>query len=136
MTGLLNSDTLGCRRLALWSWVAAGLCFLFLMYASLGLVGPAPAFLIWTAGGVPLFLITWWWQRSIGLSSSRWPGLLTLLLWLLLGIAIPLIQTPTNRAPSPVQWALMAALVLFPLGLTGRMLWVVDRHNPSSPGAA
>lgn len=136
MVGLLSSDTPGCKQLALWTWVAAGACFLLLMYASFGWVGPGPAFLTWTAGGVPLFLITSWWQRRIGLSPSLRPGLLTLLLWLLLAVAIPVIETPANQAPSPLQWALMAALVLFPIGLTWRTIWVIDRHQPSPPGAA
>ena len=135
MAGLLSSDTPGCKQLALWAWVAAGACFLVLIYASFGLVGPGPAFLTWTAGGGPLFLITWWWQRRIGLSPSLRPGLLTLLLWLLLGVAVPVIKAPTSQAPSPLQWALMAALVLFPIGLTWRTIWVIDRHRPSLPGA-
>jgi len=136
MAGLSSSDTPRCKQLALWTWVAAGACFLLLLYASFGLVGPGPAFLTWTAGGVPLFMITWWWQRRIGLSSSLRPELLTLLVWLLLGVAIPTIKTPTSQAPRPLQWALMAALVLFPIGLTGRTIWVIDRHQPGAPGAA
>jgi O-antigen/teichoic acid export membrane protein len=136
MAALLSNDTPRCKRLALWAWVAAGACFLVLMYASFGWVGPAPAFLTWTAGAVPLFLITWRWRRKIGLLSSLRSELLTLLLWVLLGAAIPLVRTPTNQAPSPLQWALMVALVVFPVALTWRIIRVIDQHAPRPPGAA
>jgi hypothetical protein len=129
-------DAPRCKELALWSWVAAAACFLVLVYASLGLVGPGPAFLVWTVGGVPLFLLTWRWQRRVGLAPSHRPGLLTLLLWLVLGGAIPLVRTPTNEAPSPLQWALMGALIVFPLGLAWRTIRSIDRQGSSPPGAA
>src|SRR3954470_19906884 len=111
-------DSRACKQIALWTWLAVGAAFIVLMYASFGWIGPAPAFLIWSAGALPLFLLTLWWRANVGLAVSRTRAALILLLWIALSAAIPLIQTPTNRVPKPVQWLLITGLVTFPVTLT------------------
>jgi hypothetical protein len=129
-------DTELCKQIALWAWVAAGAGFLILMYASLGWVGPAPAFLIWTAGALPLYLLTWWWRSRIGFSASPRTNLIALFTWVLLCAAVPLIHPPTSQAPSAVQWLLIGALVLFPVALTWYTIRAIDEYRPQSRSAA
>jgi hypothetical protein len=106
------------------------------MYASFGWIGPAPAFLIWTAAALPLFLLTWWWQAKVGMTGSPKPGALTLVLWLVLAGSIPLIETPVNQPPSVAQWLLIGALVMFPVALSWYTIRTIDEYHPRSRDAA
>jgi hypothetical protein len=106
------------------------------MYASFGWIGPAPAFLIWTTGALPLFLGTWWWQVNVGMTASPRPAVLTLFVWLVLAASIPLIKTPVSQAPNIVQWLLMGALVIFPVALSWHTIKTIDDYRPGSRGAA
>jgi hypothetical protein len=129
----LAKNDQSCRGLAAGVWIATGCAYLILLFFSLGILGPAPAFWLWSAAGLPLFLITSWWRRRVGNLPSARPAIATIVIWLCLAAAPFVVKTPTVEAPNVGQWLLIAALLIFPFTIT----WYVIGHIDSqSDGAA
>jgi hypothetical protein len=113
-----------CRVLAFGAWTLLGAGYVLGQFAFLGWVGPAPAFIYWSAAGIPLFVLTEIWLRGRARKPSSRVAVVAAVTWLtLLSVAF---LDPIEKLQGAGPWAVFLGMLIFPLVLTYAVLARVE----------
>ena len=117
-----------CIWMARAAWLATGLWFAIILFASFGWVGFGPAFLYWTAPAAVLsgMTLVWWLRVPVRIGSWYLAGVG--LLWL--GLAVAAWDGGDRLVPAALWTTLSVLFVAFPVLLTTAVIWRIGRIDP------